>query len=92
MRASIWLAALAVGLALAGRGTAQQQGMFPGNSPATASRTSLTKATGGSFGLTNFLHRIRTSLSTRGTSGYSSIPDPTTNPSGYLKAFGFKTP
>ena len=89
MRASIWLAALAVGLALAGRGTAQQ-GIFPGNSPATAPRTSLTKATGGSLGLTNFLQRIRTSISTRQWSGYSSIPDPTTNPSGYLQAFGFK--
>ena len=90
MRASIWLAALAVGLALAGRGTAQTPGTFPGNSPATTTRTSLTKATGGAFGITNFLGRIRTSITPRQWSGYSTVPDPTTNPSGYLQAFGFK--
>lgn len=90
MRACVWVAALAVGLAAAGRGLAQTPGMFPGNSPATASKTSLARATGGAFGLANFMQRIRTSISTRQTSGYSPVPDPTTNRAGYLAAFGYK--
>jgi hypothetical protein len=90
MRACIWAAALAVGLVAAGRGLAQTPGIFPGNSPATASRTGLTKATGGTFGLANFIQKIRNSISTQQTSGYSPVPDPTTNPSGYLAAFGYK--
>ena len=90
MRAYLWLAALAVGLAFSSRGMAQTTGFFGGSSASTASTTSMTKSTSSGFSLGGLLQRLRMSFGARQTTGYSQIPDPSTNSAEYLKAFGYQ--
>jgi hypothetical protein len=95
MRASIWMAGLLAGLALAGRGHAQLFGGMSNGSPG-----GLTSAVGRSnssapsswlgtgFRLRDIFQRSSPPISSPQPISYTTIPDP--NSPEYLQAFGFR--